>query len=272
MTIHAEELEIGPSPGGVSASWESGALWAARLGLLAVFIAVWWFASSRLPSYILPGPLAVLVEIQRLISTPTFSTDVLTTLGRVTAGFLIALGIGTPLGVVLGANRFAGAVFEPLLPIVNSISSAIWATLAILWFGLSGVATIFVVFMTALPLIVTNVWQGTRSVNADLVEVGNALHMSKAAILIKIYLPSILPYLFSGSRLAFGFGWRVSLVAETLGSSSGIGYRIRQAADLLQLAQVFAWTIILVILMSLLELVVFQPAERYLFRWRREAR
>ena len=88
----------------------------------------------------------------------------------------------------------------------------------------------------------------------------------------KIYLPSILPYLFSGSRLAFGFGWRVSLVAETLGSSSGIGYRIRQAADLLQLAQVFAWTIILVIIMSLLELVVFQPAERYLFRWRREAR
>jgi NitT/TauT family transport system permease protein len=101
-----------------------------------------------------------------------------------------------------------------------------------LWFGLSGWATIFVVFMTALPLIVTNVWEGTKSVNPDFVEVGKALRFSRSAILVKVYFPAILPYHFSGSRFAFGFGWRVSLVAETIGSSSGIGYRIRQAADL----------------------------------------
>jgi NitT/TauT family transport system permease protein len=251
---------------------ESVALWAARLALLGAVIAIWWAASARLPSYVLPGPGTVLAEMQRLALTPTFLTDVSTTLGRVLAGFVIALLIGTPVGIVLGASRFAGAIFEPVLPIVNSVSSAIWATLAILWFGLSGIATIFVVFMTALPLIVTNVWQGTLNVNADLVEVGRALHMSRLSLLAKIYLPSILPYLFSGSRLAFGFGWRVSLVAETLGSSAGIGYRIRQAADLLQLGQVFAWTIILVIMMSLIELGFFQPAERYLFRWRKQAR
>jgi NitT/TauT family transport system permease protein len=266
MTIDTEKLERG------RAYSEGVALWAARLALLAAILAVWWASSLRLPSYILPGPEAVVSQIGQLAQTPTFFTDIGTTLGRVAAGFLIALVLGTPLGIVFGANRFTGAVFEPLLPIINSVSSAIWATLAILWFGLSGVATIFVVFMTALPLIVTNVWQGTRNVNVDLVEVGNALHMSRGALLMKVYLPSILPYLFSGSRLAFGFGWRVSLVAETLGSSAGAGYRIRQAADLLQLGQVFAWTIVLVVMMSLLELGLFRPVERYLFRWRKDAR
>ncbi len=259
---------------GVGNGARSGAgtpnFWVARFILLAMLLGVWLIASLRVPSYILPGPGGVAKEVVRLTQTPTFFDDVFATLGRVTAGFTLALAAGTPLGILLGSSRFAGAVFEPLLPIVNSISSAIWATLAILWFGLSGLATVFVVFMTALPLIVTNVWEGTKSVSQDLVEVGKALRLPFPAILLKIFLPSILPYLFSGSRLAFGFGWRVSLVAETIGSSSGVGYRIRQAADLIQINQVFAWTVILVILMSLLELALFQPAERYFFRWRKD--
>ena len=91
-------------------------------------------------------------------------------------------------------------------------------------------------------------------------------HLSR--ILFRIHLPSILPHFFSGARLAFGFGWRVSLVAETLGSSDGIGYRLRQAADLVQTDQVFAWTLLLVALMLALEGGILKPLERHLFRWK----
>jgi len=82
---------------------------------------------------------------------------------------------------------------------------------------------------------------------------------------------TILPYFFSGARLAFGFGWRVSLVAETIGSSSGVGYRLRQAADLIQTDQVFAWTLTLVIMMATLEMGFLKPLENHLFRWKKEA-
>jgi len=92
--------------------------------------------------------------------------------------------------------------------------------------------------------------------------------MSRVQTLLKIYLPTILPYFFSGARLAFGFGWRVSLVAETLGASDGIGYRLRQAGDLVQTDQVFAWTLLLVSLMLLLEGGLLKPIERRLFRWK----
>src|ERR1043166_8775421 len=69
-----------------------------------------------------------------------------------------------------GVDRRAGSFFEPVLPVMNPVSSAIWAIFAIIWFGLSPITPIFVVLMTALPLIVANVWQGTQAVQADFVE------------------------------------------------------------------------------------------------------
>jgi NitT/TauT family transport system permease protein len=156
-----------------------------------------------------------------------------------------------------------------VIPVLNTVSSAIWAIFAIIWFGISDATTIFVVFMTAMPLIITNVWQGTRTVNSDFIELAQALRMPRRKVMTKIYLPTILPYFFSGSRLAFGFSWRVSLVAETIGSSSGVGYRLRQAADLIRTDQVFAWTLTLVILMAGIEMGLMKPLENYLFRWKK---
>jgi NitT/TauT family transport system permease protein len=243
-----------------------------RFALLALLVGVWWLVSLAVPPYVLPNPVRVWQRLVQLSSTGDLPTNLLTTLLRVLAGFFLAVAIGVPVGILLGSNRAAGDFFEPVLPVMNTVSSAIWAIFALIWFGLSPLTPIFVVLMTALPLIVTNVWQGTQAVNADYVELARALRFSRAKTLTKIYLPSILPYFFSGARLAFGFGWRVSLVAETLGASSGVGYRLRQASDLIQIDQVFAWTIAQVAMMLVIEVGLLRPAERHLFRWRRDVR
>lgn len=242
-----------------------------RVLLAVLLIAAWALVARGVPAYVLPGPLQVLNALQRLFASDTFWRDLGVTFWRVIAGFSLAAVVGVALGVLFGSRRKLGDFFEPVLSVTNSISSAIWATFAIIWFGVSNATTIFVVFMTALPLILTNVWQGTRSVRVDLVELARSFRMSHLRILRKIYLPTILPDFFSGARLAFGFGWRVSLVAETIGASNGVGYRLRQAADLVQTDQVFAWTITLVGLMVLIEFGVLKPLENYLFRWRRTA-
>ncbi|MEO8938819.1 MAG: ABC transporter permease subunit, partial [Burkholderiaceae bacterium] len=114
-------------------------------------------------------------------------------------------------------------------------------------------------------------WAGTQTVSADFLELARTFRMSRFKVITKIYLPTILPYFFSGARLAFGFGWRVSLVAETLGATSGIGFRLRQAADLVQTDQVFAWTLTLVTMMIVLEALILKPLENYLFRWKKPA-
>jgi NitT/TauT family transport system permease protein len=241
-----------------------------RLLLVAVIVAIWWLVSLPLPHFIMPGPPRVMQALAALSGSGDLWHNLAITLGRVCAGFLLATAIGLPFGIVLGASRRLGDFLEPLIPVMNTVSSAIWAIFAIIWFGVSNATTIFVVFMTAMPLIITNVWQGTRAVNADFIELTQTLRMPQWKVMTQIYLPSILPYFFSGARLAFGFGWRVSLVAETLGSSSGVGYRLRQAADLVQTDQVFAWTLTLVAMMAAIETGILRPLENHLFRWKKE--
>jgi NitT/TauT family transport system permease protein len=242
-----------------------------RIALVGTILGVWWVLALGVPHYILPGPVRVWTALTQISSNGDLWSNLGITLGRVGAGFILATVIGLPLGIVFGANRRLGEFFEPVIPVMNTVSSAIWEIFAIIWFGVSNATTIFVVFMTAMPLIITNVWQGTRTVNADFIELAHVLRMPSWKVMVKIYLPTILPYFFSGARLAFGFGWRVSLVAETLGSSSGVGYRLRQAADLIQTDQVFAWTLTLVVMMAALEMGVLRPLEDHLFRWKKEA-
>jgi NitT/TauT family transport system permease protein len=242
-----------------------------RLALVGIVLAVWWICSLRIPHYILPGPPRVYDAFGLIIGNGDLWRNLGITLERVSIGFVLATLIGMPLGIMFGAIRRLGEFFEPVLPVLNTVSSAIWAIFAIIWFGVSESTIIFVVFMTAMPLIITNVWQGTRSVNADFIELAHTLRMPGWKVMTKIYLPTIMPYFFSGARLAFGFGWRVSLVAETLGASSGVGYRLRQSADLVQTDQVFAWTITMIAMMAALEMGVLKPLENHMFRWRKEA-
>jgi NitT/TauT family transport system permease protein len=241
-----------------------------RLLLVAVFVALWWIFALSIPHYILPGPQRVWEALKLIAANGDLWSNLAITFWRVAVGFIFAAITGLPLGIILGANRRVGEFFEPVIPVLNTVSSAIWAIFAIIWFGISNATTIFVVFMTAMPLIITNVWQGTRSVNADFIELAQVVRMPSWKVMMKIYLPTILPYFFSGARLAFGFGWRVSLVAETIGSSSGVGYRLRQAADLIKTDQVFAWTLTLVFMMAVIEMGMLKPLENHLFRWKKD--
>lgn len=240
-----------------------------RLLLILVVVGIWGIGSLGAPAFILPSPARVFGVWTKLVVTPGFWADFGITFYRIAMGFAFATVVGVVLGLLLGASRLLGDFFQPLLVVINTVSSSIWAIFALIWFGLSNWSTIFVVFMTAMPLILTNVWQGTSTVNREFIELAQTFRMSRLQVLLKIYLPTIMPQFFAGARLAFGFGARVSIVAEALGASSGIGYRLRQAADLVQTDQVFAWTATLVILMIFIEAVLLKPLESRLFAWRK---
>lgn len=241
-----------------------------RIALAATFIVFWQLASSSVPGYVFPSPLQTWDAALRIVADGSIGTQLGVTLYRITAGFFLAVVIGVPIGLILGSSKLLGDFFEPALPILNSVSSAIWALIAVVWFGLSDMTPIFVCLMTGLPIIVTNVWQGTRSVNADWLELAHSVRMPRHKVLWKIYIPVVGPFFFSGARLSFGFGARVSLVAEALGSSAGVGYMIVRSSNLLQMSNVFAWAILLVGTIAIIDGAIIRPIEKRLFRWQRE--
>lgn len=253
--------------------WLPAADWAAifrGVGVLMGLVLLWAFLARGLPAYILPGPADTSAALWRLIERGRFFPDLGATVLRVTIGFSLAAILGGLVGILAGFYRPLGQLLEPLFSFVNSTSSAIWAIFGVLWFGFSPIATVFVVFMTAFPLITANVWQGTKAVDRQYIELGRSLHLGRGSILWQIVFPAILPYYLSGARLAFGFGFRVSIVAETIGASSGVGFRLRQAADLVQTDQVFAWALSLILLMLIIDKLILGPIERHAFRWQRQ--
>ena len=163
-----------------------------RLGLLALALIVWELASPPRAELRPAGAGCGLGAWTSLVVTPSFASDFGVTLWRIASGFALATLVGLPLGLLLGASRTLGEFLEPVLTVMNTVSSTIWAIFALIWFGLSNFTTIFVVFMTAMPLILTNVWQGTRTVNADYIELARTFRMPRRMVLTKIYLPSIL--------------------------------------------------------------------------------
>jgi len=244
---------------------------AQRLLLAGVFLVLWQLGASSVPGYVFPSPAETWKAALRIISDGSITLQLGITLYRITAGFVLAVVIGVPIGLLLGSSRVLGEFFAPTLPILNSVSSAIWALLAVMWFGLSNMTPIFVCLMTGLPIIITNVWQGTRSVNADWIELAHSVRMPRHKILWKVYVPVISPFFFSGARLSFGFGARVSLVAEALGSSAGVGYMIVRSSNLLQVSNVFAWAILLVGTIAIIDGALIRPIERRLSRWQKES-
>ena len=161
--------------------------------LLLVLLGIWWLLSLRYPHYVLPGPMRVWNALSLIVDNGDLWRNLAVTLKRVCIGFTLAAIISVPLGIMLGAIRPLGEFFEPVLPVLNTVSSAIWAIFGIIWFSISEASIIFVVFMTAMPLIITNVWQGTRAVNADFIELAHTLRMPGWKVMRKNYLPTVMP-------------------------------------------------------------------------------
>ena len=133
-----------------------GELFAQRLALVGGLFLVWWLCSLRIPHYVLPGPPRVFEAFKLIVDNGDLAHNLGITLRRVAIGFVLATLVAVPLGIMFGAIRRLGEFFEPVLPVLNTVSSAIWAIFAIIWFGVSESTIIFVVFMTAMPLIITN--------------------------------------------------------------------------------------------------------------------
>ena len=173
------------------------------LKLLSLVMAaiVWGLLSLTLPHEIFPGPIETARTLWGDIAGGECGTDLAMTLLRVVAGLLLALILGVPVGVLMGLNRRAEAVLDVWVMIGLTVPSLCYAIMAFMWFGLNEGAAIIAIAVTAAPSITINIWEGVKNVDTRLIAMARVFEASRPAIVRRVLLPQIFPYIMASARL-----------------------------------------------------------------------
>lgn len=227
---------------------------ALRLGAVAVWLLLWQLASMAvgLP-LLLPSPLAVLLRLGQLCTGADFWLTVASSLLRILLGFLLGVLFGTALAGLCWRFRLADALARPLLGMLKSTPVASFIILALVWVKTTWLATV-ISFIMVLPLIYANVREGIDSADRQLLEMAQVFRLSRRKTFRYCYLPAILPFFLSAVSSALGFAWKSGIAAEVLGRPArAIGSQIYDSKIYLETPDLFAWTLVVILLSVLLE-------------------
>ena len=162
----------------------------------------------------------------------------------------------------------AAATALTLIPLMMTMPTILMVFLAIMWFGYSEAGGLVAVMVVVTPLVAVNMYEGTKAMDKSLIDMGASFRASRSLLLRKVYLPQLMPYIFSAFRYAFGQTWKIVALAETFGLKFGIGYMFFFWFQQFDVKQTLAWIMMFVVLMLILEHSVFARLEGRAFAWR----
>lgn len=217
---------------------------------------------------LLPPPVEVGKELWEILKSGYLPYNIWVSMKRVLSGFLIAVAIGTPVGILMGMSTTLRNFLHPIFRLFSPIPGVAWVPLAILWFGLGNSAAVFIITMGALSPIITNTLQGVMEVDEKLIQVLRIMEASRWQIIKRCIVPSIIPYLVSGFKLGLGFAWRAVIAAELVGVPEGLGYVLNVGRNTANTAITLITILSLGIIMILMENLFFTPLERYTANWK----
>lgn len=233
--------------------------WLVANSLVLFAFVAWWAFSATVPEYVLPGPQKVFPKVLELFIDMSMAEHVYISLMRVLASTGLALLLG--LGMVIIARQIPVlhmAVEDRLIPMLNSFPSLGWAILGIIWFGVGNKAVIFIETAILAPFAIINLWEGMKVLDAEVLEMARSFTRSRWRVTSKVVLPLLFPYLFAALRMSYGVGWKVSLVAELFGTSSGLGYLMNLARQNFDMPLVVACIVVIIILVAAVDKFVLQ--------------
>jgi NitT/TauT family transport system permease protein len=192
----------------------------------SVFLAVWYVSVRWTASKIFPSPLDVGRGMAELIQKGLLWHYTLDSLRRVAIGYLAAVVLAIPAGLLLGWYPAAGLVVNPTIQIMRPISPIAWIPVSIIWFGIGDAAAVFLIFLASFFPIVVASMNGVRNVPSMFRRAGRNFGLSPIKLLAKVVFPAALPQIIVGLRIALGIAWLVVVAAEMIAVDSGLGYLV----------------------------------------------
>jgi NitT/TauT family transport system permease protein len=198
---------------------------------IALFVIVWQLAVVMSKNTLLPTPWAAAKAIGELAQKGLLTRYIVASLFRVTWGYLIALAVAIPAGVILGLWRRGELALNPILQILRPISPLAWIPIAILWFGVGDGAAIFLIFLASLLPLTLTTMHAVHNIEGIHLAAGRNFGLTQRELVRSVVLPGILPQLIVGMRITLGIAWLVVVAAEMIAVNSGLGFLIIDARN-----------------------------------------
>lgn len=244
--------------------------WARKIiffvGLLAIWQMLTWMA--LLPDYLFPSPIGVLQTLVRGFRNGTFIIGIAVSIERILIGFGLSAITGMLLGLALGRIRLLDETVGSLVLGLQALPSICWLPLALLWFGLSETAIIFVVVMGALLSITLATEAGVKNTPPLYLRAARNLGAYGWRLYALVIFPAALPAIITGMKLGWSFAWRSLMAGELLYVSLGLGQLLMMGRELNDMNQVVAVMLVIVAIGLAVDRLIFAPVEtRVRERW-----
>jgi NitT/TauT family transport system permease protein len=239
------------------------------ISFFVLFFAAWAFATlgGFVSRTFLADPITMVQDGWLLLTRFDFTSDIAVTVWRVVGGFILAAAIAVPLGIMMGAYKTFEAFLEPFVSFARYLPASAFVPLLILWAGIGEMQKLLVIFIGSVFQIVLMVAVAVGNTRRDLVEAAYTLGSSDQGVVKRVLIPANAPEIAEILRLVLGWAWTYVIVAELIGSSSGIGHMIIDSQALLATGQMI-FGIIVIGIIGLISDFLFKALNRSLFPWR----
>lgn len=237
-------------------------------------LAIWQLASVTgiVNSKMLPAPTTILKVLMDKFSVKApdgnvLTVNILASLKVALSGFLTAIVIGVPLGLFMGWWTYANRFIRPIFELIRPIPPIAWIPLVVVWMGVGLQAKALIIFFTAFVPCVINSYTGIQLTNQTLIDVSKTFGAPNWKIFLKVGIPSSLPMVFAGIRVALGNSWSTLVAAEMLAASAGLGYMIQIGRTVARPDIVIVGMVVIGAVGAILSLLLSR-AEKYFLRWK----
>jgi ABC-type nitrate/sulfonate/bicarbonate transport system permease component len=236
--------------------------------VFVVLVLTWQlFSTFVFNPALLPTPLETFDAVVSMGMSGELWYDIAVSLYRILIGYALAAIVGISLGILIGYFRIVREITDPIIELLRPISPVAFVPVSILWFGIGEESKYFVIFYSAVIVILLNTAAGVAATPVSRLRAAQSLGADDQQLLLSIILPSAMPYILTGMRVALGFAFMGVVAAEMIGASVGIGYLIMQSQMLVQPARMFVGLITLgivgLVIDRLYRMVVALTTRRY---------
>jgi ABC-type nitrate/sulfonate/bicarbonate transport system permease component len=243
------------------------ARWFVVLRSFAVFIGLWGLLAAWVHSPLqLPSPAKVFDAMVGLGLKGELLSQSLISASRLGVALVVATVIAVPLGFAMALNRELNAYLDPIVELLRPISGIAWIPLGLFIFGVGGTLPVFIMAYVAFFPLLLNTVDGVRDIDRKLLAAAKTMGVTRRAQLLHVIIPSALPSIMVGFRIAFASAWAAIIAAELIGSPSGLGFSIEWYRQLLMSPKVFSFIVLIGVIGYLSDLVL-RTLQRKLTPW-----